>query len=138
MGNVVDLAGWRERRRPVRAVIRTRVRQPERRGVRAGDVEWHPSFGADTPSLIAGAIETIQTNGSEPWPADTVRRLERAVGRLDRAAGAALSERGALADDLETELFALIGQVQMGMLDQAADRAERLAARMGGPTVRAR
>jgi hypothetical protein len=139
MGEVVDLAGWRERRRrPVRVVIRTRVRLTEARGARAGDVEWHPSFGRDAPSLLAGAVETIQAEGSEPWPPETVRRLERAVSRLDRAAASVLQEDGALADELETELFALIGQVQMGMLDSAAERAERLAARIGRSTVRAR
>ncbi len=138
MGDVVELAGWRERGHPERAVIRTRVRLAEGRGARAGDVEWHPSFGQEASSLLAGAVETIQAGGSESWSPDTLRRLERAVGRLDRAASAALRTTGALDDRLETELFALIGQVHMGMLDQAADRAERLAARMGRSPVHAR
>lgn len=59
-------------------------------------------------------------------------RLERAVGELDRLTAALLREGSALDGPLETELLALIGELSMGMLDEASDRAERLVGRLHG------
>lgn len=57
-------------------------------------------------------------------------RLEHAVEELDRLTSAVLRKGGALEDPLETELLALIGELSMGMLDEASDRAERLVERL--------
>lgn len=63
-------------------------------------------------------------------------RLERAVGELDRLTAALLREGRALDGPLETELLALIGELSMGMLDEASDRAEGLVGRLQGAPPR--
>jgi hypothetical protein len=60
---------------------------------------------------------------------DTVR-LERAVGRLDQLAAQALAGGRALDPTLETELLAIIGELSVGLLEEASSRAERLADRL--------
>jgi hypothetical protein len=56
-----------------------------------------------------------------------VARLERAVARLEP-----LLERASDAGvQLETELLAVSGAVSLGLFDEAARRAERLADRLG-------
>ena len=104
MGEVVELATWRAGNRDARPA-------------------WHPSFG--------GAADRVAPADQGDDDRLAMGRLELAVGRLDHLAGVALRRRGALAPEIETELFAVIGQVQMGMVSEAADRAERLAARIG-------
>ena len=54
-----------------------------------------------------------------------VARLERAVARLEP-----LLERSDAGAHLETELLAVSGAVSLGLLDEAARRAERLADRL--------
>jgi hypothetical protein len=131
MGDVVDLAGWRPAGRGS-GVTRSPEDVGQAPGV--GGVAWHPSFGG----ALGAAAQTSPTNQAIATGPDAQVRLERAVGRLDRVAGLALRTRGALAPELETELYALIGQVHMGLVSEAADRAERLAARMGPARVRTR
>jgi hypothetical protein len=131
MGVVVDLAGWLTGARGSGAGL---APGSGGRDVGVADVEWHPSFGRAPEDVAHDGL----ARDANAWDPDAVVRLERAVGRLDRLAGVALQVRGALAPDLETELFALIGQVQMGLVSEAADRAERLAARLGPARIRTR
>ena len=58
-------------------------------------------------------------------------QLERAVERLDAAATKAIEERGRLQPSVETELLAILGAVSTDLMDEAADRAERLARKLG-------
>lgn len=55
---------------------------------------------------------------------DALRRLDRAVGRLD---GLVRSREGRLTPTIERELRAIADAVSDGLPREAADRAERLA-----------
>jgi hypothetical protein len=61
-------------------------------------------------------------------PVDT-GRLERAVRRLDFLARPQ-ADRDRLAPDIERDLLTIVGELAMGWLDQAAERAERLCDRL--------
>ncbi|MBA3728221.1 MAG: hypothetical protein H0W94_03285 [Actinobacteria bacterium] len=74
-----------------------------------------------------------ERRGAAPLGMD---RLERAVEELDRLTSALLREGRALEGPLETELLALIGELSMGMLDEASGRAERLVGRLHGLVTR--
>jgi hypothetical protein len=56
-------------------------------------------------------------------------RLRRAVERLDLLAGND-ADRDRLAPDVERDMLTILGELAMGCLDQAADRAERLCDRL--------
>ena len=56
-----------------------------------------------------------------------MERLETAVERLDRLTSAVLRGDEPLEETLETQLLALIGELSLGLLDDASKRAERLA-----------
>jgi hypothetical protein len=65
---------------------------------------------------------------------DPVRRLERAIARLDRLVASGTGRIGRI---VETELLAITGAVAAGLPEQAAARAERLADRLEHPASRA-
>jgi hypothetical protein len=68
------------------------------------------------------------TGGSE---ADRrVARLERAVERLHSLISKAVDRNGNLEGQVETELLAIMGQLTVGSVGDAASRAERLADRL--------
>jgi hypothetical protein len=56
-------------------------------------------------------------------------RLRRAVERLDLLARGD-ADRDRLAPDVERDMLTILGELAMGWLDQAADRAERLCDRL--------
>ena len=66
---------------------------------------------------------------SEARPGDdpAVDRLDRAVERLHELVSGALDGQGRLVPRIETELLAIMGELTVGRLGEAADRAERLA-----------
>ena len=66
------------------------------------------------------------------WLDPAIHRLDRAVSRIDRITSKVQERGGRLAADVETELLALVGQISLGMVDEAASRAERLADVLGG------
>lgn len=57
-------------------------------------------------------------------------RLERAVDRLHELVGVAVRGNGRLTPPVETELLAILGELTIDMIPEAAARAERLAARL--------
>lgn len=57
-----------------------------------------------------------------------LRRLDAAIERLDPLVRAA--RVGGMAPEIERELLAISGAVSIGLFDDAADRAERLAQRL--------
>lgn len=59
-----------------------------------------------------------------------VARLERAVDRLHSLISRAVDGEGKLAGPVETELLAIMGQLTVGSVGDAATRAERLADRL--------
>jgi hypothetical protein len=59
-----------------------------------------------------------------------MERLEMSIKRLDRLTSALLSGREPLEVSLETQLLALIGEISLGLLEDASRRAERLADRL--------
>lgn len=65
---------------------------------------------------------------------DPVRRLERAIGRIDQLLARGTGRIGAR---VESELLAITGAVTAGLDDEAAERAERLADRLEHPASRA-
>ena len=60
---------------------------------------------------------------------DPAERLERSVEALDEVLGT-LPPRRLAAPDIERELLAMTGAVSMGLIDDAADRADRLRERL--------
>jgi hypothetical protein len=62
----------------------------------------------------------------------SIRRLEVAIARLERETAARFERSEKLEPALETELLAILGAVASDLVDEAADRAERLAAQLGG------
>jgi hypothetical protein len=57
-------------------------------------------------------------------------RLERAVERVHELVGAATDGGGHLVPSVETELLAILGELTIDLVGEAAARAERLAARL--------
>jgi len=57
-------------------------------------------------------------------------RLERAVDRLHELVGVAVRGNGRLTPPVETELLAILGELTIDMIPEAAARAERLADRL--------
>lgn len=70
-----------------------------------------------------------------PVTVDAVRRLERAVGRLDPAVANVAAPDGTVDPRIETELLAITGAVSMGETAVALERAERLADRLEHPAA---
>jgi hypothetical protein len=60
-----------------------------------------------------------------------IRRLELAISRLERETSARFERSEKLDPPLETELLAILGALASDLLDEAAERAERLARRLG-------
>jgi hypothetical protein len=67
-------------------------------------------------------------------PQQPLRRLERAIHRLDAAVARGT---GRLAARVERELLVIMGLVAAGRPAEAAERAERLAERLEHPSARA-
>jgi hypothetical protein len=82
---------------------------------------WHPSRGTIGLDAVGGG-------GAE---AGSLRRLEGAVDRIDRITSRVALRGGRLSPDVETELLALLGQISLGLVPEAATRAERLAEVLG-------
>ncbi len=70
-----------------------------------------------------------------PVTVDAVRRLERAVGRLDPAVASVAAPDGTVDPRNETELLAITGAVSMGETAKALERAERLADKLEHPAA---
>jgi hypothetical protein len=64
--------------------------------------------------------------------AEALHRLEGAVDRIDRVTSRVVLRGGRLSPDVETELLALLGQISLGLVPEAATRAELLAKALGG------
>jgi len=79
-------------------------------------------------SFMAVVISLEAWRSGRREPVDT-GRLERAVRRLDVLARPQ-ADRDRLAPDVERDLLTIIGELAMGWLDQAAERAERLCDRL--------
>lgn len=60
----------------------------------------------------------------------SVTRLEGAIQRLHGLMSLALDGRGRLQPKVETELLAIMGELTVGLVPEAASRAERLADRL--------
>jgi hypothetical protein len=67
-------------------------------------------------------------------PEAGMSRLDRAVERLHRLVSRALDANGNLSPTVETELLAIMGELTVGLVPQAARRAERLADRLARPS----
>jgi hypothetical protein len=59
-------------------------------------------------------------------------RLERAVERVHELVGGVADSAGRLTPVIETELLAILGELTIDLVPEAAARAERLAARLAG------
>ena len=78
-------------------------------------------------------LDTYRAGRTPATPAtvDVVRRLERAVERLESAVGPLNHPRsGSLEPELESELLAILGAIAMEMLESATARTERLVERL--------
>ena len=74
---------------------------------------------------LAAVRERLGTAAADP----AIRRLELTVGLLDSLLAHA-SVRKRIDTAVETELLAITGAVSLGLADEAANRAERLIARL--------
>jgi hypothetical protein len=66
----------------------------------------------------------------DPDASPDVQRLERAVQRLHALVSRALDSSGQVQTKVETELLAIMGELTVGLVGEAARRAERLADRL--------
>ena len=66
---------------------------------------------------------------AQPDPS-SVDRLEQAVQRLDRLTGGMLRSGDRLDPSTETALLAIVGEMSMGRVDEAAARTEDLVQRL--------
>jgi hypothetical protein len=83
--------------------------------------EWQRRRADAGPALLA----------EESEPADpSIARLEAAIQGLHGLVSRALDGRGHLEPGVETELLAIMGELTVGLVPEAASRAERLAARL--------
>jgi hypothetical protein len=73
--------------------------------------------------------DQLQVDEADPED-PTVARLELAIQRLHRVISLALDARGRLEPKVETELLAIMGELTVGLVTEAASRAERLADRL--------
>ena len=118
MGQVVDLGEWRRIRRA----------GAERSAVSAG----LPSTGAGgslhtrrRPSRTAPSVGT-----TGPGSGGDLERLESAIKRLHQFVPRALDGEGKVEPEVETQLLAIMGELTMGLIDEATGRAERLTKRL--------
>ena len=63
---------------------------------------------------------------------EVVARLDRAIERLHHLVSGVLESSGRLQPRVETELLAIMGELTVGLIPEAASRAERLADRLAG------
>jgi hypothetical protein len=69
--------------------------------------------------------------GDGELPADpTVERLERAIDRLAPLVNGTLEAGHQLQPRVETELLAIVGELTVGLVDEATSRAERLVKKL--------
>jgi hypothetical protein len=78
---------------------------------------------------LSGWLEARTSGPKRSAPG--VERLEEAIERLHPLVLAALDRRGGLAPRMETELLAVMGELSLGLIDEAAVRAERLVGELG-------
>ena len=84
----------------------------------------------DTGSVL-GSLGALR-GGSQRRPSpEELARLERAVMRLDELARPD-GGRDRLQPDVERDLLTVVGELAMGWIDRAADRAEELCDRLAG------
>jgi len=91
-------------------------------------MEWrrrHPSEPTAHPSL--GDHGDGVTSDADP---SITSRLERAVERLYPLVERALRQSGGLQPRVETELLAIMGELTVGLVTEAAGRAERLVGKL--------
>jgi hypothetical protein len=132
MGDVVELAVWASLRGGAQADGSAARARPAVARVRPIIGPWHPSHGAAGSLPGPGSPADPADQGDAADPADPIGRLERAVNRIDEIT-AKISPRGSdLGSNVETELLALVGEISLGLIEDAADRAERLANGLGG------
>ena len=119
MGEVIDIGKWRRGRLEVAAeadAAVARARVP----------------GAAVP-------EARVTSGAESDPDEReLAVLERAVQRLHPLVSEHVGRGRRLGPSVETELLAIMGELTVGLVRQAAQRADRLAERLaaGGDGLR--
>jgi hypothetical protein len=85
--------------------------------------EWRSRREGSAGPGAAGIPDRGQR--SEP-----VARLDRAVQRLHALVARALDTDGRVESKVETELLAIMGELTVGLVGEAASRAERLADRL--------
>ena len=78
---------------------------------------------------ISGTVISLEDWRREHDERDPAVRLERAVEALDQVLGT-LPPKRLLAPEIERELLAITGAVSIGLVDDAADRADRLRERL--------
>jgi hypothetical protein len=88
----------------------------------------HRRRGGDPCPLAEDAARSLHPAGADRGEVD---RLDRAVDRLHVLVSGAVDGAGRLEPSVETELLAIVGELTVGLVHQAADRAERLAVQLG-------
>jgi hypothetical protein len=76
------------------------------------------------------APQSAPAQSAHPPAAQGLERLEQAADRLHGLVTRKVNRGPSLDTKLETELLAIIGELTVGLVEEAAGRAERLASRL--------
>ena|SRR5438132_853492 len=91
--------------------------------------EWRRARAPTPTSAEGGGLRDTAAAPPVPSP-EAVARLDRAIERLHELVSGVLESSGRLQPRVETELLAIMGELTVGLIQEAASRAERLADRM--------
>jgi hypothetical protein len=93
-------------------------------------VRWRERAAGSTDAPLRQGRSSAPADGADP-----IGRLDQIVSRLDPLLEEVKKNRKRDLDT-ETEILAITGALSLGMTDEAAERAERLAARLESRTGR--
>jgi hypothetical protein len=91
-----------------------------------------PEAVQDEATAVVLAFPALPAPSLDHEDPEAMARLERAIDRLHDIVSRALLVRGRVEPRVETEMLAILGELAMDCVEDAAARAERLAQGLAG------